>query len=73
MQVERRAIQLGLRGETLHKFLHDWILDIHDITEFVQSQYQYVQKKELAMLKVPVEKVFVIQNDALRNCIGADQ
>uniref|UniRef100_A0A7S2JKV0 DUF4291 domain-containing protein n=1 Tax=Cyanoptyche gloeocystis TaxID=77922 RepID=A0A7S2JKV0_9EUKA len=39
---ERRAMQLGLRGETLAKMVSgEVVLDILDITEFVQSQSQF--------------------------------
>ncbi len=36
--LERRAIQLGLRGDTLAKFAREWILAIEDITPFVVEQ-----------------------------------
>ena len=35
---ERRAVQLGLRGETLAKYAHEWILSIEDVTPFVVEQ-----------------------------------
>jgi hypothetical protein len=36
--VERRAIQLGLRGEVLAKYAKDWVIDIRDISDFVHEQ-----------------------------------
>lgn len=36
--LERRAIQLGLRGDVLAKFASEWILAIEDITPFVVEQ-----------------------------------
>jgi len=36
--VERRAIQLGLRGDVLAKYAKDWLLDIENISEFVREQ-----------------------------------
>ena len=36
--VERRAIQLGLRGSILAKYAKAWILDVQDISEFVSEQ-----------------------------------
>lgn len=35
---ERRAIQLGLRGDILEEFAHSWIVEIQDITAFVKEQ-----------------------------------
>lgn len=34
----RRALQLGLRGETLRRYATSWILEIEDITAFVHEQ-----------------------------------
>jgi Domain of unknown function (DUF4291) len=36
--VERRAIQLGLRGPILASYARDWIVDIEDISDFVAAQ-----------------------------------
>ncbi len=36
--VERRAIQLGLRGEVLVKYAREWLLEIEDVSEFVREQ-----------------------------------
>jgi hypothetical protein len=36
--VERRAIQLGLRGEVLARYAQDWLLGIDDISDFVREQ-----------------------------------
>jgi hypothetical protein len=37
-RVERRAIQLGLRGDVLAKYAREWSVDIEDISEFVRTQ-----------------------------------
>src|SRR5690349_4381207 len=44
-KVERRAIQLGMRGEALARYAREWIIEIEDISDFVREQYQYVQKQ----------------------------
>ena len=36
--LERRAIQLGLRGEVLSKYAREWLLDVQDISGFVREQ-----------------------------------
>src|SRR6516165_11257225 len=36
--VERRAIQLGLRGEVLARYAKDWLLEVEDISDFVREQ-----------------------------------
>ena len=37
-KLERRAIQLGLRGEALRLYGHEWIVAIEDISDFVAEQ-----------------------------------
>jgi len=54
---ERRAIQLGLRGETLRRYGREWILAIEDVTDFVREQHAHVRRCDLAALRVPRERV----------------
>ncbi len=42
----RRAIQLGLRGQTLARYATEWILDIEDITGFVHEQAALARSPE---------------------------
>jgi hypothetical protein len=36
--LERRAIQLGLRGETLRRYATEWLVEVEDISSFVSEQ-----------------------------------
>src|SRR5260370_23902555 len=55
--LERRAIQLGLRGETLARYAREWIVEIEDISDFVAEQRQYAHG-DYAGLVVPRERVY---------------
>jgi hypothetical protein len=59
-KLERRAIQLGLRSDVLAKYARDWIVDIEDITDFVQHQYQVVRSQDWTQLLVPSEAVYPV-------------
>jgi len=59
-KLERRAVQLGLRGETLRKFATEWITEIEDITDFVKKEHQKVLAGKLDELIVPFEEVIEI-------------
>ncbi|HEY9626926.1 MAG TPA: DUF4291 domain-containing protein [Coleofasciculaceae cyanobacterium] len=59
-KLERRAIQLGLRGEVLAQYARDWIIDIEDISDFVQHQYQVVRSQDWAQLLIPSEAVYPV-------------
>lgn len=60
-RLERRAIQLGLRGEMLRQYATNWILKIEDISEFVQQQRQN-WKTDRASLLTPRETIYPIPN-----------
>ena len=59
-KVERRAIQLGLRGDILRQYASDWIVSIEDITEFVTEQHKHVQAGTLALLETPRETIYPV-------------
>lgn len=61
-KLERRAIQLGLRGEVLTHYARDWIVSIEDISKFVQQQYQAVRLGDWQQLLVPSEAVYPVDN-----------
>ncbi len=54
--VERRAIQLGLKGESLRRYGCDQLLKIEDITPLVEEQRQNVENP--TELLIPVEQVY---------------
>ena len=56
--VERRAIQLGLRGAVLAKYAREWIRKIEDITPFVRDQHAKLQRDGIAALVTPRERVY---------------
>lgn len=58
-KLERRAIQLGLRGTVLASYARDWIVNIEDISEFVQQQRQYLGGDRLELL-IPHETVYPV-------------
>lgn len=53
----RRAIQLGLRGEILACYAREWIVEIEDISAFVEEQRAHVDG-EYTHLLVPQERVY---------------
>ena len=59
-KVERRAIQLGLRGNVLAQYASDWIVNIEDITPFVTEQHRHIQSGNLSLLQTPCEAVYPV-------------
>ncbi len=60
-KLERKAIQLGIKGQTLKRFNNEWITEIEDITDFVQEQYGNI-KSDFFDLTVPFERVLNLNN-----------
>ena len=59
-KVERRAIQLGLRGEFLARYAREWIVGIEDITPFVTDQRRHLGTGDYSGLLTPREEVYPV-------------
>jgi hypothetical protein len=64
-KLERRAIQIGIRGEEIKNYSKDDILEIEDITPFVNEQYQFVLNNQLDQLMIPEEYPLVFDDNDL--------
>ena len=71
-KLERRAIQLGLRGKALELYGREWILDIEDISEFVRVQRQNAPRDHQERLCTPIETVYPVPDARLASRIGLD-
>ncbi len=71
-KIERRAIQLGLKGTVLEKFGREQINRIEDITEFVKQQKQLLDSKQLDKLLVPIETIFKMTDNKQNERIGIE-
>ncbi|MFM2387570.1 MAG: hypothetical protein RL660_2327 [Bacteroidota bacterium] len=69
-KLERRAIQLGLKGKILKAFGEEMIYKIENITDFVKTQKQFVDKNEIEKLIVPTETIFKTSKPLLNEKIG---
>jgi Domain of unknown function (DUF4291) len=62
-KLERRAIQLGLRDEALAQYVHTWIIEIEDISDFVAEQRSVLQANaDFSQLRTPSEAVYPHQD-----------
>ncbi len=70
--LERRALQLGLRGQSLEKFGKHEILEIFDISSFVAEQRDNTTKHRLPDLLTPVERIYIPYDETIRMRIGLE-
>lgn len=54
-----RSIQLGLRGQAVRDYVHDWIVNITDITEFVKELNKMLKSGEDISDLIPKENVYL--------------
>jgi len=71
-KVERRAIQLGLRGNVLRNYAREWILEISDISDFVREQLANGIHSNYEGLVMPRERAYPVNCDETIRKLGLD-
>jgi Domain of unknown function (DUF4291) len=71
-RLERKAIQLGLRGAILKAYGSKEILEVIDLTDFVASQWAHVKDGVVPALRMPVEYVYVPSSIEARGRVRID-
>ncbi len=64
----RRAIQLGLRGDTLRRFVHDHTRAIEDVSDFVRAQRTH--RGDSSALTCPRERAYPVTSAETRRRLG---
>lgn len=70
--VQRRALQLGLRGDMLRQYGTEQIISIEDLTDFARTQHQHVESGNLAELLTPQERIYGLADARSANVVGID-
>ena len=68
--VERRAVQLGLRGRTLRRFAEEWTVAIEDLSPFVAAQREHRHAHCHDALMTPREEVYPVRDPAAAARLG---
>ena len=55
-----RSIQLGLRGEAVKKYVHEWIVNITDITDYVKELNEKKRNREDISRLLPKEQIYTV-------------
>ncbi len=71
-RLDRRAIQLGLRGEILRAYAMNEIREVVDMTPFVAAQRAFSGAGRWAQLRTPVEDVYTVSEAELATRLGLD-
>ena len=71
-QVERRAVQLGLRGDILRRYAEQEILEIIDMSPFVIEQRQHLDN-DFEKLIIPKETLYIPNDEQAIKSVGIDR
>jgi hypothetical protein len=71
-KLERRAIQLGLRGDALARYAREWIVHIEDVSPFVEQQRPYARPAAYNHLLVPREEIYRVLDAEVAARLGVD-
>lgn len=67
--IERRAIQLGVKGLMVEMYVKEWIKNITDITEDVRKLRELRNNKIIDIGLLPNEKEYYV-DDKVRDILG---
>ena len=62
-KLNRRAIQLGLRNEILKEYSKEAIIEIIDMSDFIESQREHVNSGDFSKLETPKEEVYLPKDE----------
>lgn len=68
-KLERRAIQIGIRGDTVKCYVNDWILALEEVTALAQTIGQAVKERHAVLPATPVEEEYTV-DDELQRSLG---
>jgi hypothetical protein len=68
-KLERRAIQIGIRGETVARYVNEWILQLEEVTALAREIGQAVKERKKVLPEVPHEDVYEV-TDELKHSLG---
>lgn len=62
---QQRAIQMGLSGIAVEKYISEWIVSIEDITAYSQNIRQLIKDQKIDQAKglLPVERLYPLPDD----------
>ena len=58
--------------QTLCRYGNEWIVEIKDVTTFVQEQYEHIKSNQIDQLVVAKERVYPVTNLDTAAQIGVD-
>jgi len=71
-RLEQRAIQLGVQGETVRRYVGEWILGVEDVTELAREAGRAASSGGTVPFPSVLEETEYPVSDAIRRTLGYD-
>lgn len=62
-KLERRAIQIGLRGKAVYAYVNEWIIGLEEVTELAHQIGNQVQERRPIEVSVPEERLYPVDDE----------
>ncbi|MBC8137853.1 MAG: DUF4291 domain-containing protein [Fibrella sp.] len=66
-KLERRAIQLGISGDFVHRYVHEWIVGVEDVTDLAHAIRDAVRSRHSELPDVPEERYYPVSASVRRD------
>lgn len=71
-KLDRRAIQIGIRGETVSRYVNEWIIKLEEVTALAKAIGQAVKERKEVLPDTPQEDEYDVDEE-LRRILGISQ
>jgi predicted transcriptional regulator len=68
-KLDRRAIQIGIRGWIVEKYVNEWIINLEEVTELAHSIHDAIKTHRKDLPSVPTERVYPV-DETLQERLG---
>lgn len=62
-KLEQRAIQIGIRGSLVHRYVDEWILQLEDVTPLAHAIHEVVRSRASAFPEAPTLQVYAVSQE----------
>jgi hypothetical protein len=65
-KTEHRAIQIGLRGKSVHAYVNEWIIGLEEVTALAHQIGELKQQRKPIEVTVPDERVYPVDDEIMQ-------
>ncbi len=65
-KIDRRAIQIGIRGWVVEKYVNEWIIGLEEVTDLAREIQAIAKNKRSNFPPVPEERVYPVSDELIK-------